>query len=178
MVWHVGAHRADHADIVDALGGFREKLAHFDAALPVFLKLEHRRERRPGLALGPQVLRRQRLPLVLGKRGLRVERVDVRRPAVHEQVDDALGLRRELGQPRRQRVDLPGRRGRFRSKQSGLLQQRRQRQAAHAHATAAEQIAPGKRMVIEHSSNSRITCGLAAANRLTNSGMFRGRESF
>src|SRR5204862_1682151 len=33
-----------------------------------------------------------------------VERIDLRRPAIHEQVDDALDARREVGRLRRQRA--------------------------------------------------------------------------
>ena len=50
----------------------------------------------PVWPLGRQVAAGQRLAGVLGERRLGVERVDVRRPAVHEQVDDVLGLGREV----------------------------------------------------------------------------------
>ena len=41
----VGLHRADDADVVDALAEFREELADLDARLAVLLELERRRER-------------------------------------------------------------------------------------------------------------------------------------
>ena len=48
---------------------------------------------------------RQRLAGVLRQRRLGVERIDLRRPAVDEDVDDVLRLRREVRLLRRERVD-------------------------------------------------------------------------
>ena len=45
--------------------------------------------------------------------GLGVERLEVARPAVHEQEDDPLGLGREVGRPRGQRVGRSPRRASF-----------------------------------------------------------------
>ena len=89
-------------------GGVREQLADLDAALAVLLELERRGERGAGLALGRQVRHRQGLAGVFVQRRLGVERIDVGGPAVHEQVDDALGLRRKMRQPRRQRILVAG----------------------------------------------------------------------
>ena len=65
------------ADVVDVPGRVLEQLADLDAALAVLLELERRGERRPGLPLGRQVLRRQRLAGVFLERRLGVERIDV-----------------------------------------------------------------------------------------------------
>ena len=59
-------------------------------------ELERRGEGRAGPALGAEVAGGQRLARVLGERGLGVEGIDVGRAAVHEEVDDALGLGREV----------------------------------------------------------------------------------
>ena len=75
----------------------REQLADLDAALAVLLELERRAERRAGLRSVLQIATRQlsgRAYLVRARLG--IERIHVRRPAVHEQVDDALGLGREM----------------------------------------------------------------------------------
>ncbi len=90
MIGDVGVHRADHADVVDHPGRVREQVADFDPALAVLLELEGRAHGRAGLALGGQI-GRHRLAVVAVEHRLGVERVDVRRPAVHEQVDDPLG---------------------------------------------------------------------------------------
>ena len=52
--------------------------------------------RRAGFALGAQVRVRQRLAVIFVQQRLGIERVDLRRPAVHEQVDDLLGLAGEM----------------------------------------------------------------------------------
>ena len=50
----------------------------------------------------------QRLAVVLVEQRLGVERIDLRRPAVHEQVDDVLRLRREVRRLRRERIERAG----------------------------------------------------------------------
>ena len=59
VVRHVGVHRADDADVVDAFGDVGKDLADFDAALAVFLKFERRGKRGAGLAFGSEVFDRQ-----------------------------------------------------------------------------------------------------------------------
>ena len=49
------------------------------------------------------------LPWYFVEHRLGVEGIDVRRSAVHEQVDDLPGLAGELGRPRSQRTERPGR---------------------------------------------------------------------
>ena len=61
----------------------------------------------PGFAVGLEPGRLLAVPL--RQFGLGVERIDLRRPAVHEQVDDVLRLRREVRRLRRERVGRCGR---------------------------------------------------------------------
>ena len=63
MIGDVGVHRADHADLVDHLGGVREQVADLDAVLAVLAEPERRAQRGAGLALGGQV-RRHRLAVI------------------------------------------------------------------------------------------------------------------
>ena len=81
----------------------REDLADFDAALAVLLEREGRLQQIAGLALRLQIARGHRLAVVLRQHRLGIERVHLRRPAVQEQVDDALrlgGKVRRLGRKR------------------------------------------------------------------------------
>ena len=95
VVGHVRVHRADDADVVNALRRLRENLTDLDAAPAVFLELVGRAEGRAGAALGAEFVG-QRFAVMLIERGLGVERVHVGRAAVEEDVDDALGLRCEV----------------------------------------------------------------------------------
>ena len=110
-----GVHRADHGDVVDAAADVRQPVADLDAALAVFLEADLERiELVPLLAVGIvddrdpgqlellgvlHVLERRLadgLAGVLGEHRLGVEGLQVADAAVHEQPDDALGLRREV----------------------------------------------------------------------------------
>ena len=115
----------------------RKEVADFDAALAVLAELERRGEGGAGLALGaPGCRRAAAWPAYFVEHRLGIERIDVRRPAVHEQVDDVLGLGREMRRRwRAERVPADG----------GLLRRNEQvaeRQRAKAHA-AARPIARG-----------------------------------
>ena len=86
MVWRIGVQRADDAQIVGARGHVRKQVAHHDAAVAVRLKLERRRhESELGVATVGF------FALVLGEGRLGIERIDVRRAAVHEQENHAPG---------------------------------------------------------------------------------------
>ena len=106
VVRDVGVHRADHADVVGARADVREELADLEAALAVALERERRLHQRAGLALGRDGAARQRLAVVLVEHRLRIEAVDLRQPAVHEQEDDVLGAR-GMVQARRRRGRRP-----------------------------------------------------------------------
>ena len=104
VVDRVGVDGADDGDVVDDLGGPREQFADPGAVLAVLGELEERgcdgefglaaRHRGDALALADrfrQVLLKTRL-----EGGLVVERVELRRPAVHVQINDTLRGRRKM----------------------------------------------------------------------------------
>ena len=111
MVGHVGLHRTDHRDVVDALADVGKDLADFDPALSVALELEGRPHDGPGSAFGDQVHALGELLAVVFVEGrFGVERIDVGRTAAQEQVNHALGLGGKVWLPRRQRgVEAAGR---------------------------------------------------------------------
>ena len=75
----------------------REKAADVDAALPVLFELERRGQQTAGGAFGAQVDRRGPLSLILQQRRLRVEHIQLRRPAHHEEHNVVLGLGGKFG---------------------------------------------------------------------------------
>lgn len=91
VVGHLRIHRAHHRDVVGELCGAGKDLADFEAALAAALELEGRGKCRARLAFGEEVLAGQLLAGVFGERGLWIECVHVRRPAIEEEVNDALG---------------------------------------------------------------------------------------
>ncbi len=98
-------HRVDHAEVVHAPGQVREQLADRDPALAVLPEPERRAEQITRLARDhPRLGERQGLAIVALQERLVVERVNLRRPAVHEQEDDPLRARREMSLARRQRI--------------------------------------------------------------------------
>ena len=113
VVGHVGVHRADHADVVDHAAAVWANSSLTSMPLwPYFWNGTASAAPRRSCARCAGWAR-QRLAVVLVEQRLGVERVDVRRPAVHEQVDDPLGLAGEVRRLRGQRVDVgrgrPGR---------------------------------------------------------------------
>jgi hypothetical protein len=101
MVGHFGVHGADDRHVVDVLGGVLKDLADLDAAFAVLLELVGAGEGGAGLALRRQVGHRQFLAGVGLQRRLRVERVDVRGTAIHEEMDDVLRFAWEMRRLRR-----------------------------------------------------------------------------
>ncbi len=99
-------HRLDEAEVVHDLRRVRQELADPGARLAVLRELEARRDhrelglrRRHGgepLALADGVRKVVAAPLL--ELRLVVEHLDLRRPARLEEIDDALGLRREVRQ--------------------------------------------------------------------------------
>ena len=94
-------HRLDHAHIVDHRRNIRQQARYIHAAAPVLLELKRRRQQPARSPLRAQVDRRRPLPLILHQRRLRVEHIQLRRPAAHEQHDIVLGFRREVRKLRR-----------------------------------------------------------------------------
>lgn len=104
MSRRVGVHRPDHAQVVRMLGQMRIEAADRQPALPVVREREDALTEVPHRApVGAQSqLRRVTLPVPLVEFRLGIKRVDLTRPAVHEQEHDMLGLRRKVRRPRRQ----------------------------------------------------------------------------
>src|SRR4029077_17835638 len=84
--------------------------------LAVLLERERRLHERPRLALGRDRAAWQRLPVVLVEHRLRVEAVDLREAAVHEEEDHALGARGMIEPARIERAVLLERSGRARDR--------------------------------------------------------------
>ena len=87
---------------------------------------------------------------VFVQRRLGVERVDVRRPAVHEQEDEVLGPRREVRRLGRERVAVIGQRWRG-GEQAGVAQHGGEADGAEPAADAGEDVAAGDGALIAHS---------------------------
>src|SRR5262249_31957564 len=83
-------------------------LADLDAGLATLRELERRLHQPAGATFGLLFQTGWLLAVVLDQRRLGVERIDLRRATVHEEVDDALGLRLEVRLLRRQRVVAAG----------------------------------------------------------------------
>ena len=88
-----------HAQLVGVLGQLGEQLGDPQAALAVLAETPRRAQQLGRWARGPA----DRLAVVGGQLRLVVEGIDVRRPALHAQEDDALRPRREVRLLRRQR---------------------------------------------------------------------------
>src|SRR5262249_33258535 len=86
-----------------------------------------------------------RLAVLFGQPWLGVERVHLRRAAVHEEEDDAGGLRFEMGRLRGEGILVLLPRG-FRTV-GAIVEQRRQSQAAEAVGAAQKHLGAGKRTV-------------------------------
>ena len=129
-----------------------KQVADRDAALAVVAELPRAAEHVSHVVeLRRMRLDLDRLPMLAVEPRLGVERVDLRRPAVHEQEDDARGLCREVRRPCRQRVarNRAGVRGRATVTRGGaegrLAKQRRQGQRAEAPATSQQHVAAANR---------------------------------
>ena len=139
--------RANHRHLINVLGDVREDVAHLDAALPVLLKLERRAKNRAAeRRFLPHVL--DDLAVVLREVRLRVKRVHMRRPALRENVNDALGLGREMRHARRERrAEIHG--GGMRSTRKRVLHQRRQTQCAETEAAAGKKLTARLKRVLK-----------------------------
>ncbi len=111
MIDGVGMHGLDDRDLVGDLAGVRQQFAQPHARRAMLLELEDRRRGRKGglirghagQALAHPHRFRQIAAAQLLKPGLVIEQVQLRGSAVLEQINDALGARREMrqsGQPR------------------------------------------------------------------------------
>ncbi len=135
MVRHVGMHRANDRDVVDRLRRAPKNFADFNSALAIFVELKWRCECGAGLPFRRQHAAGQGLAGIFGERWLGVERIDVRRAAVHEQMDDVFGTRGEMRRSRQQRV------GCRRGSALRLHHQVAQRECAEPHSAAMKHFA-------------------------------------
>ena len=138
----IGIEAANEAQVVNALGGVREKRGHVAAALPVLLKLpgtaQQRRIALGELAHDGPVAGRQRLAVVFFERRLGVERIHLARAADHEKKNHRLGF---AGEMRR----LGGERVHAIRAVSPRVQQRSQRHRAETVRRADQDVAPRNR---------------------------------
>src|SRR5438128_8073515 len=115
MIEGVGRHGLHNGDVVRDFRKMRERFRKFSGALALSGKLELGREQRrvwfdEGIFLAHYHLVRHGFAVVLGERRLVIEQIELARRAAHEEVNDPLGLRRELRSLRRKRVQGGGRR--------------------------------------------------------------------
>ena len=96
MIRHIGLHRPNHTQIIGMLGGLLEQIAHLQAALAIALEFKRRLPGRTRFSFGRKV-NRDFLAMPLRQRRLGIEGVNVRWTAIHEQMDDPLGLGPKLG---------------------------------------------------------------------------------
>src|SRR4051812_16097524 len=97
-------HRADDAQVINARRSrLSEQLTDFDPALAVLVKLERRFEGTARLAFGTQRQARKRFAMIFFETWFGIERVDLRRPAIHKEMDHSLGLRGQWSGLRSQR---------------------------------------------------------------------------
>ena len=103
----IADHGSDDAEVVNACGHIREELTDRNAALPILLKGPRRfheaadaifAERQPALE-------GNRLPVIRIQARFRIERIDTRWTAVHEQEDDPFGLGRKMRNLWSERID-------------------------------------------------------------------------
>ena len=140
-------HRTHNREVIHARRDMREEFTHRRAALAIFLKFPRRAER----AAVVVELRRlhfhpERLAVFRGQPRLRVERVHLRRPAIHVEEDDVLRLRRKMRLPRRERIQRIDRITRANASAKRLVgHQRRERDRTEAIRAARKHLAPRER---------------------------------
>jgi hypothetical protein len=86
-------HRTDNAQIVRAGTQVWKNLADFKPRLTVARELEWGLHQATRLALRFQISPRWTLPIVFVQRWLGVKSIDLRGPAIHEQMDNPFGPR-------------------------------------------------------------------------------------
>ncbi len=171
VVDRLGVHRANEAHLIDHLGRVRQQFAHPHATLAMSGKLElGRSNRKACLAAGhgrealPHAHRiGQVLVEPLGHLGLVIVQVHLRRAADHVQVDDVLGLAREMRSGLRLKLLGPG---------AFLGQQAGQRTPADGVHGLAEEVPAGQQLqrftngVHGDSPSLPAACGLASLSGL------------
>ena len=92
----VGVHRVQQAQLVGVPGDVGKQFADPEATVTMLREAERRFQQAGRLSLGAKIDRRWALSFVLGDQGFRVERVEVGRATIHQQVDDTLGAWGEM----------------------------------------------------------------------------------
>ena len=140
-----------------------QRFGEFRAALAVFGEFEFAGEQRR-VRLDKRVFLAHHdflghgLAVVFGQHRLVIEQIELARRAAHEQINDARGVRFEVGLFRSERV---GRRGSFcRAESFVRAEQRRERHRAEAHAALLEEPAAGDEVWVL----AEIEMGLAVHN--------------
>ena len=96
MIRDISMHRTDDAQIVDAGGGrLGKQFADFDPTLAILLKLVGRLKRAARLPFSTQSQTRQRLAMIFFQCRLGIKSINLRIPAIHEEVHHPLGLTRQ-----------------------------------------------------------------------------------
>src|SRR5687767_3928649 len=104
MVWAIGIHGPNDADVIDSFSQVRKNIAHLNSALAILLKTERRLHQIAGTTFCLRIPSRRWFAVILVEHWLWIKGVNVRRPAGQEQVNDMLCLRREMRSWRQQRI--------------------------------------------------------------------------
>ncbi len=157
VIGNVRVHRADDAEIVGMFAEVGKQLADFHAALAVLLEFERRGKGRSRLAFGAQVFVRQGFSRKPCQGGLGVEGVDMRRPAIQEDMNDVLGLGGKMRRLGGQRI-LELRRGGLRFTKQGSESQHAHPQAGldQHFATRAERTVGLRGKRVQHAINHDV----------------------
>lgn len=139
MIWHIGMHGSDDADVVRTFSDVGEEFTDLDPTLAVLCEFEGGTVACARLAFRLEVIHGQGLAMVLCQKRLGIKGVDLRRPAIHEEVNDAFCAAKVLGGLRSQRVQP--------CLGLCLSKEATKGSGAHAHANAREEIASGVEMV-------------------------------
>src|SRR5438105_262572 len=98
---------ANYAKVVNGLADPGKDLTHFKSTLTVLLEAVRRAHQVAGRAICYYLWSGHRLTMVLGKHWLRIETVQVRKPAIEEQKNHILGFCREVWRPARPTMPNP-----------------------------------------------------------------------
>ncbi len=97
MIWDIGVHRTDDADVIDAASHLRENLTDLDPRFAHRVEGERRTHQGACFAFGFPVCQLGLISVMFGEFGFWVEGVDLRWAAIHEQVNQTFCLRAEMG---------------------------------------------------------------------------------
>ena len=143
MIELIRVHRAHNGDVIGDFGKVRENFGHFLSGLAAPAELVRRAQQLrlaldEGELLPAQVRVGTRLTVVLDELGLVIEQVQGRGSTRHVQVNDTLCSPRLVRAARSERIGRIGR-----ASQKVLIEERAQREGAHADAAVLEELTPG-----------------------------------